>query len=221
MNERIQRALDGELPRESLSPAERDELDAWEEASATALAGLRAETAPDVAREVMDRVAGLPRHGAPVRDPAWKRAMAWVWTPRRVAVRPAWALAAAALAAILFLAPLRDDVPATPLAGPPAAAAPAPGRVFVHFRLDAPDARTVQLAADFTEWRPEYALNETAPGVWTVVVAVEPGVHQYAFVVDGDRWVSDPLAPGVDDGFGGTNSRLDVMTPEPAPGTAL
>ena len=230
MDERIRKALDGELPREALTPAERAELEAYDEAVDGALAGLRAEAAPDLTGRVMDTVAALPRHGGAGRDPAWRRALRWVWEPRPVAVRPAWGLAAAALAGLLLVPGLGDDAgsqPGVPSPGPAVAAsdqasAAPPARVFVHFRLDAADARSVQLAADFTGWEPTYTLSETAAGVWTVVVPVEAGVHQYAFVVDGDRWVADPMAPKVDDGFGGTNSRLDVVTPEPAPaGRAL
>jgi hypothetical protein len=36
------------------------------------------------------------------------------------------------------------------------------------------------------------------------------GQHQYAFVVDGARWVADPGAPAVDDGFGRRNSVLSL-----------
>jgi len=31
--------------------------------------------------------------------------------------------------------------------------------------------------------------------------------------VDGTRWVQDPFAERVDDGFGGTNSRVAVLVP--------
>jgi hypothetical protein len=41
-------------------------------------------------------------------------------------------------------------------------------------------------------------------------VPLRPGVHDYAFVVDGERWVADPNAPQVDDSFGGTNSRISL-----------
>lgn len=217
MRDRIQKVLDGELPREALGPSERAELEAWEDAGEDALAGLRSEPVPDVSAAVMARIARLPGHNRPERTPAWRRGLAWLWSPRPVALRPAWALAAAAIVAVLLVGgPWRGpEAPAPAFEGPGVMAADGEDRVFVHFRLDAANARTVQLAADFTDWAPVYGLNETAPGVWTVVVAVDPGVHQYAFVVDGERWVPDPLAPKVDDGFGGSNSRLDVVTPEP------
>lgn len=216
MADRIQDVLDGELPREALEASEQAELEAYEEALDSALARVRAETAPDVSGPVMRRIGALPRHRK--AEPAWRRAIGWLWSPRPVAVRPAWVLAAAALAGLL-LGPVLERGPTVPGATTPgtpvAGEAPVDGRVFVHFRLDAADARSVKLAADFTGWEPRYTLSETLPGVWTVVVPVESGVHQYGFVVDGERWVPDPLAPQVDDGFGGTNSRLDVVKPEP------
>lgn len=220
--DRIQKVLDGDLPRESLGPAERAELDAYEQAFDHALAGVRVEPAPDVSARVMAHVAALPRHRAP--EPAWRRALDWFWAPRPVAVRPAWGLAAAALAAVVVIpgldggppaAPSPDDSPVATGVADAADNLAADAPVFVHFRLDAADARTVQLAADFTGWEPRYDLTEAVPGVWTVIVPVTSGVHQYAFVVNGERWVPDPLAPAVDDGFGGTNSRLDVVRPEP------
>jgi len=47
-------------------------------------------------------------------------------------------------------------------------------------------------------------------GVWTTTLALPVGQHQYAFVVDGGRWVVDPGAPAVDDGFGRRNSVVAV-----------
>ena len=72
----------------------------------------------------------------------------------------------------------------------------------------------MHLAGDFTEWEPEYELHESQPGVWTVVVPLQAGVHDYAFVIDGEQWTPDPLATTVDDGFGGQNSRLSLLPPE-------
>jgi hypothetical protein len=96
----------------------------------------------------------------------------------------------------------------------PAAEAESPSPVFVQFRLHAPGAARVQLAGSFSEWRAEYSLHETSGGVWVVTVPLQSGIHDYSFVVDGSRWVVDPYAPAVDDGFGGSANRLSLLAPE-------
>ena len=83
--------------------------------------------------------------------------------------------------------------------------------VYVQFRLESPQAQQVALAGTFTGWQPTLQLEETEPGVWSALVPLKPGVHDYVFVVDGERWVPDPHAPQqVDDSFGGTNSRISL-----------
>ena len=229
MSTRIQAALDGEIARESLRPEEARELDLWEEAIDAALAPVRREAAPDLTDAVMRRIAGRaaaetsPRHAATgAASPrgraarGWKRGVAWLLAPRPVTLifRPASALAAVAVGGLLVAAPWPGrGGPDTRPAAAAHAGVPGTMKVFVHFRLEAPGARRVELAGDFTGWRPAHALSEVAPGVWTVVVPLEPGVHEYAFLIDGERWVPDPLAPHVDDGFGGSNSRVDVLPP--------
>src|SRR5205823_5942907 len=56
----------------------------------------------------------------------------------------------------------------------------------------------------------ELRLRVRPGGVWAITRALPQGHHQYAFVVDGARWVPDPAAPGVDDGFGRRNSMVAV-----------
>jgi hypothetical protein len=205
MWDRIQRALEGELPEAQLTPDEARELRRVRESIAAGLSSLPDEPAPDVTRAVMRRVAGLEPlpswlpEAAARPWPALARAARWLWTPRPVRLRPALGLAAAvALAAAAFAGVgLRGAAPATP--------------VLVQFRLGAADARQVSLVGDFTDWRPGHAMHELAPGVWSVVVPLAPGVYDYAFVIDGRSWRLDPLAPKVGDGFGGANSRVTVL----------
>jgi hypothetical protein len=175
------------------------------------VAGVTPASVPDLTERVMQQLASASQGE---RSPSQavhpiRRALAWIWAPRPLAVRPAYALIA--LVAALSVAALAGRGPGPEL-GPAAAGGP---KVFVHFRIDAPDAGEVRLAGDFSGWEPAYPLHESAPGVWTVVVPLEPGVHNYAFAIDGERWVADPHAPQVADGFGGTNSRLAVLLPEP------
>jgi len=82
----------------------------------------------------------------------------------------------------------------------------------VQFRFTAPAAHMVSLAGDFSNWSPSYTLTRSEPGVWTIVVPLKPGVHDYSFVVDGDKWTPDPSAPPTADGFGGVNSRIAVLS---------
>ncbi|HUQ81636.1 MAG TPA: glycogen-binding domain-containing protein [Gemmatimonadaceae bacterium] len=119
--------------------------------------------------------------------------------------RPAYALAAAAAftAAAAGLVPMANRLLVRP-----------EPQVFTEFVIQAPTASNVALAGDFSGWKPAYAMTRSATGVWTVVVPLAPGVHDYSFVIDGQRWVPDPAAPAVKDGFGGVNSRRAVLPPD-------
>jgi 1,4-alpha-glucan branching enzyme len=95
---------------------------------------------------------------------------------------------------------------------PAATAIAPPESVYVKFVLYAPAASQVALAGTFNRWDPGTTplARVGGEGVWTVTVALPVGQHQYAFVVDGRRWVVDPAAPAVDDGFGRRNSIMSV-----------
>jgi hypothetical protein len=208
MNDRIHQHLDGDagVP---LSPGERAAADAVARTLDAAAAHLRAVPAPDLATRVM---AALPAQAPAV--PAWRRAAGWLWNPRpvRLTFRPAYAFAGAAFAAVAALVVPTPDRPDT---APVAVVAPAQTTaapvVYVQFRLESAQARQVALAGTFTGWQPTLQLQQKEPGVWTALVPLKPGVHDYVFVVDGERWIPDPNAPQqVDDSFGGTNSRISL-----------
>jgi hypothetical protein len=206
MSHRIHACLDGDLPAEDLSPAERARLAEMERIFGAAAQHLRAVAAPELTGRVM---AALPAR-APRRAGIVARALGWLWHPRpvRLVFRPAYGLAGA-LAAVTAVAILPGlDAPGVEEA--PAALAAAAPPVYVQFRLEATGARQVALAGTFTGWQPAVQLRQTKPGEWSAVVPLHPGVHDYAFVVDGQRWVADPHAPQVDDSFGGTNSRISL-----------
>lgn len=143
---------------------------------------------------------------AAIADPRrkfWRR----VLEPReiRVRVRP-WLLVptlAAAAAMVLLLGRPGPDA-SSPSASPVAL-------VTVRFVLSAPDAHDVALAGTFNQWNAKATpLVRTDGGVWTATMTLPAGEHQYAFVVDGARWIPDPAAPAVDDGFGRRNSVLTL-----------
>jgi hypothetical protein len=164
---------------------------------------------PDLTAAIMRRIAA---ERPPANEPGniVARVGEFLWAPRMISVRlrPAHALLVAAL-----LAGITVSGPRWRSAGP-SPAAPSTTRILVQFRLDSSHATSVRLAGSFTNWQPEYDLQERIPGVWTLTLPLSPGVHDYNFVVDGHEWVPDPSAPQVDDGFGGTNSRLVLPPPE-------
>ena len=212
---RSDRYLDGELDRSALTPEERLQADHLEAAIEEARSYVASRPTPDVTGRVRTRLDSThPSDGWRWHLTVARLATA-LWTTRRVSfrVRPAYALLALAPFAAVTAgwvapawrsAPVRLDAPA------------APGtEVLVQFRLEVPAARTVRLAGSFTNWEPRFDLHEAAPGVWIGVAPVPLGVHDYAFLIDGARWLADPYAPHVSDGFGGTNSRLALLPAGP------
>ena len=60
------------------------------------------------------------------------------------------------------------------------------------FSFRAPEASSVQLVGDFTQWQASpISLQKDADGVWRKVVPLSPGMHHYRFLVDGE-WRDDP-----------------------------
>jgi AMP-activated protein kinase-like protein len=201
----VKQLLDGELTLAQLPP----ELQAEGAAALRLLSALdRAPVTLSASLDARVMTAVRARAASPLR-----RMVHWLSAPRelRLRVRP-WVLGAGLAAAaglVLLLAG-----PLTPRAAlPPVASATAePESAFVRFVLYAPGARQVGLAGTFNHWDQSATPLARAgrDGVWTVTIALPAGQHQYAFVVDGRRWVADPAAPGVDDGFGRRNSLIAV-----------
>ncbi len=83
---------------------------------------------------------------------------------------------------------------------------------FVRFVLVDSTARSVSVVGDFNGWsRDETPLNiASKPGVWSVSLPLSPGRHEYAFIVDGKRWVVDPASIAASDEFGTESSVLLV-----------
>ena len=77
---------------------------------------------------------------------------------------------------------------------------------LVQFMLTAPTASRVALAGDFNGWDPRSTQLARGPvdGRWTVTLALSPGRHSYAYVVDDTQWVRDPA---------GTAAEPNELTP--------
>lgn len=158
------------------------------------------------ARERLDRALAL--------EPLPRRRGGFLWAaPWRL--QPALAVAA-------LLVTLAGGIVIGRLARPPVAPPPAPEVVapsaatttrVIEFVLVAPHASSVALVGDFNDWDAQAAPMRRAPDgeSWTVSVPVPEGLHAYAFVVDGTRWMADPVAPlAPGDGFGVRNSVVVV-----------
>ncbi len=95
---------------------------------------------------------------------------------------------------------------------------------LVTFVLVAPAGEhgAVSVAGSFNDWSPTAAgwalsYDQTA-GAWLLKRELPAGTHSYKLVTDGNNWLPDPENPNsTPDGFGGTNSVLDVGACEPAP----
>jgi hypothetical protein len=101
---------------------------------------------------------------------------------------------------------------ATPAATPRAVARVRRDTVYmVRFVLADADAHTVSLVGDFNDWEKRATpLRSAKPGVWTAQVTLPPGRHEYAYVVDGQRWIADPAADNVADDFDTPSSVVTV-----------
>lgn len=215
MTDRIDRYLDGEVERAALTPSERAQAETVERVIEETRAFVASRPAPDLTAGVMRRIEESGLRPAKLRPRnVLERLAESLWTARQVSFRfrPAYGvLAAAAVAALVAFLPYSWRAPVNTS---PIAAATSEPQFFVQFRLQDTTASNVRLAGSFTNWQPQYELHQTAPGLWTITLPLALGVHDYVFVVDGQQWIPDPYAPHVDDGFGGTDSRIALLPPE-------
>jgi 1,4-alpha-glucan branching enzyme len=79
------------------------------------------------------------------------------------------------------------------------------------FNYFAPMAENVQLVGDFTRWEQDpIALKKQKDGTWQATVALEPGPHEYRFLVDG-QWKDDTsCTQRRPNAFGGQNCVREV-----------
>ena len=203
----VKQLLDGELSLAELPPELRAEG-----AEALRLIGAVDRRPVVLSAALDDRVMAVVRQHASSRT---RRAWHWLTAPRdvelRLRLRPVvWAGALAIAAGVALL--LLGRVPASAPVPASVARSGARDSVFVRFVLYAPGARHVAVAGTFNQWDLNAAplARAGSSGVWTTTLALPVGQHQYAFVVDGERWVADPAAPAIDDGFGRRNSMVAV-----------
>ena len=138
-------------------------------------------------------------------------------------------LAAAGVIAAIWLGGSRaDSTGATTSASTSATAAPvatpadarlardARGLTSVQVVLRAPAAQRVSVVGDFNGWdsRADTMTRDPVTGLWSHTLALRPGRHVYAFVVDDSVWMRDPRGPeAADEDFGRPGSVLLVGQP--------
>lgn len=189
-----------------------------------------AQPPPDFAADTMASLAPEPAPD-PTPSPA-ERLRRW-WTivthPVAVEVRPVAALAVAALLGVAVASlPLLDtpgpssapqtastSTSASSASVQTASAATETGSktAWIRFTYTNNEADSVAVAGDFSQWKPVPLSPRTVNGqtVWTGLVPVSRGEHEYQFVINGKRWVADPLAPMKrSDGFGAKNAVLEI-----------
>ena len=67
-----------------------------------------------------------------------------------------------------------------------------PSRQDVIFSFNAPAARTVKVLGDFNDWDGNKGvMRRNQKGIWKKTIAIEPGIYQYKFLIDG-HWTNDP-----------------------------
>ncbi len=200
MDPRLQAYLDGDIELADLPADLRAHAARWEDLLERVAGSAPAGAPLGLDRRVMEAIAQDSKTRS--SRPAW---IEWALRPRPVRVSPLAALGAAAVIALLIVRPWSGSAP-----GPEDGSIA--GRVYVQFVVEARDAESVHLAGDFSDWEPTIALTDPeGDGIWSGRVPLEPGVHEYMFVIDGSEWIPDPNAVGSrDDGFGRQNSLLAI-----------
>ncbi len=203
---RLQEALDGERDPAEL-PADLREAYARLMSAADLL-----EAAPrlSVANRVMVEVRQIP---APVpSDGRVRGVIRWFGRPRAVTLRlrPVWTLALAAGLVMILLWSWQ----------PISVRTPGESEGIANFVGHFPGARSVEVVGSFNNWSRGaiHLSDDDGDGIWHGAAVLPAGTHEYMFVVDGERWVADPLAGRyVDDGFGaGQENSLLFVRPASA-----
>ena len=193
MKKELHDYLDGRTGSDDLSAHMRGDAAAWD----ALVSDVRAAGADGAPVGIESRVMSEIR--AKSRQTGWKRVLNWSLSPRPVLVRPLLGFTALAALVVVAVTPMAVGVASRDarLPEPDQAASALVGEevVYVQFVLDAPDARSVHIAGDFSGWEPTVAMSDVnRDGRWSGRVRLPPGLHKYMFVIDGETWITDPNA---------------------------
>lgn len=163
---------------------------------------------------VLTRIESLKTFSEPERKGVLGSVKELIWMPRRVAFRPAYAVAAVVLLLASFslpfyLAPVEQQETTEGLEQSVQQVSESVDQVWLRFVYIDKEAESVAVAGDFSNWEPIALDQQMVNGeqVWTGLVSMSRGEHRYMFVKDGEKWVTDPLATVQrEDGFGNKNA---------------
>lgn len=153
------------------------------------------------------------------RVKSWYRQL---WIPQQVQWRPVYALALAFLVLISLSYPLMmtqnqiltaDQPSEQSISQSVQQVSSGPEEVMLRFVYIDNNAHSIAVAGDFNNWEPVELDKKMLNGetVWTGLVSMSRGEHSYMFVKNGEKWVTDPLAPVQrDDGFGNKNAVIYI-----------
>lgn len=157
-----------------------------------------------------------------------KKLKSWyrqLWVPQQVIWRPAYGFVIALLVLVSLGYPLiltRGEVNRKIASENPQIqnlnnsvqqVSSGPEEVMLRFVYIDENANSVAVAGDFNNWEPTELTQQNVNGktVWTGLVSMSRGEHNYMFVKNGEKWVTDPLAPVQrDDGFGNKNAVIYI-----------
>jgi hypothetical protein len=179
------------------------------------------EIRDDRDRQIVRSIAQLPDLEAPTdlvnsvmqalkpkRHPWWRRAYLWAKVPRAITITPLRAIpAGVAIAAIFALA----IVLISPNNDRPNVQVQDTKQLPVVFTLKVPGASSVAVIGTFNQWNAKgfEMKGDKERGVWSITLSLPQGRHEYAFLVDGKKVITDPQAAFYEeDGFGSQNSVL-------------
>jgi len=81
----------------------------------------------------------------------------------------------------------------------------------VTFSYVAPEAQTVLLAGDFTDWeKAAVSLKKDKTGAWKKTLSLPPGRYAYRLLVDG-QWQDDPQCPTREPNHFGTANCICIV----------
>lgn len=140
-----------------------------------------------------------------------------LWRPKTINIRPVYGMA---MALVLLLAigmsfyavpdyQVQETNNVTEGAIQQASSTAEQEQVWVRFVYIDENAESIEVAGDFNGWDPVALDKQEVNGeqVWTGLVSMDRGEHRYMFVKDGEKWLTDPMAPVQrEDGFGNKNA---------------